>query len=62
MIVIFLLGVWVEILIRLKGVEGYEIEGVRGLKVFGVRDFIYRLVFLVCFVFLSNLRVGIFKI
>ncbi|KAL3836521.1 hypothetical protein ACJMK2_021945 [Sinanodonta woodiana] len=43
---------------RVKGNEGYETEGVRGLKALGVRDLTYRLAFLACTVTSSNPRFG----
>lgn len=42
---------------RLKGNEGYETEGVRGLKALGVRDLTYKMAFLACTVTPSNRRV-----
>lgn len=54
---IFLLGARAETSTRLKGAEGYETEGVRGLKALGVRDLTYRLAFLACSVSSSNPRV-----
>lgn len=53
-----ILGVCVEINFCVSGVDGYEIEGIWGFWVFGVRDFFYRLVFFVCCVVLINLRFG----
>ncbi|CAH1772509.1 unnamed protein product [Owenia fusiformis] len=41
-----------------KGAEGYESEGVRGLKALGVRDLNYRLAFLACNVRSCNTRFG----
>ncbi|XP_027060547.1 zygotic DNA replication licensing factor mcm6-A-like [Pocillopora damicornis] len=38
--------------------EGYEAEGVRGLKALGVRDLTYRLAFLACSVQATNPRFG----
>ncbi|XP_046570289.1 LOW QUALITY PROTEIN: zygotic DNA replication licensing factor mcm6-like [Haliotis rubra] len=43
---------------RLRGNDGYETEGVRGLKALGVRDLTYRLSFLACTVTQSNPRFG----
>ncbi|XP_069120581.1 zygotic DNA replication licensing factor mcm6-like [Argopecten irradians] len=43
---------------RVHGNEGYETEGVRGLKALGVRDLTYRLAFLACTVSSSNPRFG----
>ncbi|XP_022086933.1 zygotic DNA replication licensing factor mcm6-B-like [Acanthaster planci] len=43
---------------RSKGGEGYNHEGVRGLKALGVRDLSYRLAFLACNVTPSNPRFG----
>ncbi|XP_064611933.1 zygotic DNA replication licensing factor mcm6-like [Liolophura sinensis] len=43
---------------RLKGNEGYETEGVRGLKALGVRDLTYKMAFLACTVTPSNRRFG----
>lgn len=42
-----------------RGNEGYETEGVRGLKTLGVRDLTYRLAFLACTVTPSNSKVGL---
>ncbi len=41
-----------------KGRDGYETEGVRGLKALGVRDLTYRLAFLACNVTSSNQLFG----
>ncbi|XP_055253920.1 DNA replication licensing factor MCM6 [Moschus berezovskii] len=43
---------------RVSGVDGYETEGVRGLRALGVRDLSYRLVFLACCVAPTNPRFG----
>ncbi|XP_071103995.1 zygotic DNA replication licensing factor mcm6-like [Haliotis cracherodii] len=43
---------------RVRGNDGYETEGVRGLKALGVRDLTYRLSFLACTVTQSNPRFG----
>ncbi|XP_071826729.1 DNA replication licensing factor MCM6-like [Apostichopus japonicus] len=43
---------------RGKGGEGYDHEGIRGLKALGVRDLSYRLAFLACHVSASNPRFG----
>ncbi|XP_056389294.1 DNA replication licensing factor MCM6 [Hyla sarda] len=43
---------------RVGGTEGYEAEGVRGLRALGVRDLSYRLVFLACYVAPTNPRFG----
>ena len=43
---------------RVSGVDGYETEGVRGLRALGVRDLSYRLVFLACCVAPTNPRVS----
>lgn len=43
---------------RVSGVDGYETEGIRGLRALGVRDLSYRLVFLACFVAPTNPRVS----
>lgn len=43
-----------------QGTEGYETEGVRGLKTLGVRDLTYRLAFLACTVMPSSSRVNFF--
>lgn len=51
-------GARAETSTRLKGAEGYETEGVRGLKALGVRDLTYRLAFLACSVSSSNPRFG----
>ena len=41
-------GARAETSTRVRGGEGYESEGVRGLKALGVRDLTYRLAFLAC--------------
>ncbi|KAJ8307403.1 hypothetical protein KUTeg_015487 [Tegillarca granosa] len=51
-------GARAETSTRVKGNEGYETEGVRGLKALGVRDLTYRLAFLACTVTSSNPRFG----
>ncbi|XP_075685344.1 DNA replication licensing factor MCM6 isoform X1 [Rhinoderma darwinii] len=51
-------GVRAETSSRVGGVEGYEAEGVRGLRALGVRDLSYRLVFLACYVAPTNPRFG----
>ncbi|KAH0510073.1 DNA replication licensing factor MCM6 [Microtus ochrogaster] len=43
---------------RVSGVDGYETEGIRGLRALGVRDLSYRLVFLACYVAPTNPRFG----
>ena len=42
----------------MKGGEGYDAEGVRGLKALGVRDLTYRMAFLACSVVPTNPRFG----
>ncbi|KAG8550711.1 hypothetical protein GDO81_022541 [Engystomops pustulosus] len=51
-------GVRSETSSRVGGTEGYEAEGVRGLRALGVRDLSYRLVFLACYVAPTNPRFG----
>lgn len=51
-------GVRAETSSRVGGAEGYEAEGVRGLKALGVRDLSYKLVFLACYVSPTNPRFG----
>ncbi|XP_076354712.1 minichromosome maintenance 6 isoform X2 [Tachypleus tridentatus] len=51
-------GVRTESSVRHKGMEGFETEGVRGLKALGVRELSYRLAFLACAVTSTNLRFG----
>ncbi|XP_071505801.1 zygotic DNA replication licensing factor mcm6-like [Diadema antillarum] len=51
-------GARAETAARGKGTEGYDQEGVRGLKALGVRDLSYRLAFLACNVTASNPRFG----
>ena len=41
-------GARAETSTRIKAGEGYDAEGVRGLKALGVRDLTYRLAFLAC--------------
>jgi len=43
---------------RLKGAEGYEQEGVSGLKALGVRDLGYKVAFLACNVLQNKNKVG----
>uniref|UniRef100_T1IST8 DNA replication licensing factor MCM6 n=1 Tax=Strigamia maritima TaxID=126957 RepID=T1IST8_STRMM len=43
---------------RIKAGEGFETEGVRGLKALGVRDLNYRMAFLACAVVPTNPRFG----
>ncbi|KAL4657276.1 maternal DNA replication licensing factor mcm6-like [Arapaima gigas] len=43
---------------RITGKEGFEAEGVQGLKALGVRELSYRLAFLVCHVAPTNPRFG----
>ncbi|RMC18805.1 hypothetical protein DUI87_04701 [Hirundo rustica rustica] len=40
------------------GTEGYESEGIRGLRALGVRELSYKLVFLACYVAPTNPRFG----
>ncbi|XP_077303895.1 DNA replication licensing factor MCM6 [Lithobates pipiens] len=51
-------GVRAETSTRVGAAEGYEAEGVRGLKALGVRDLSYKLVFLACYVSATNPRFG----
>ncbi|XP_030065987.1 DNA replication licensing factor MCM6 isoform X2 [Microcaecilia unicolor] len=51
-------GVRAETGSRVSGAEGYETEGVRGLRALGVRDLAYKLVFLACHVAPTNPRFG----
>ncbi|KAK7488184.1 hypothetical protein BaRGS_00020626 [Batillaria attramentaria] len=51
-----LAGARAESAARVKGGEGYEAEGVRGLKALGVRDLTYRMAFLACTVKPSSER------
>ncbi|XP_063285427.1 DNA replication licensing factor MCM6 [Pelobates fuscus] len=51
-------GVRAETSSRVSGAEGYETEGVRGLRALGVRDLSYKLVFLACYVSPTNPRFG----
>ena len=43
---------------RVKGGEGYDSDGVRGLKALGVRDLTYRISFLACSVASTKPRFG----
>ncbi|NXB79712.1 MCM6 factor, partial [Donacobius atricapilla] len=43
---------------RVTGTEGYESEGIRGLRALGVRELSYKLVFLACYVAPTNPRFG----
>ncbi|XP_053554227.1 DNA replication licensing factor MCM6 [Bombina bombina] len=51
-------GVRAETNSRVGGGEGYEAEGVSGLRALGVRDLSYKLVFLACHVSATNPRFG----
>uniref|UniRef100_A0A493TT82 DNA replication licensing factor MCM6 n=1 Tax=Anas platyrhynchos platyrhynchos TaxID=8840 RepID=A0A493TT82_ANAPP len=51
-------GVRAETSSRLSGTEGYETEGIRGLRALGVRELSYKLVFLACYVAPTNPRFG----
>ncbi|XP_026570430.1 DNA replication licensing factor MCM6 [Pseudonaja textilis] len=51
-------GVRAETGSRVTGKEGYETEGVRGLRALGVRELSYKLVFLACYVAPTNPRFG----
>lgn len=51
-------GIRTESSIRHKGMEGFETEGVRGLKALGVRELSYRMAFLACSVTQSNAQFG----
>ena len=42
--------------------EGYESEGISGLKALGVRDLNYRMAFLACAVTSSNPRVSLLNV
>ena len=50
-------GARAESAARPRGGDGYEAEGVRGLKALGVRDLAYRLAFLACTVTACNKKV-----
>ena len=56
---LYIPGAHAETSSRVRGNDGYETEGVRGLKALGVRDLTYRLAYLACTVQSSNPRVGI---
>ncbi|XP_053143279.1 DNA replication licensing factor MCM6 [Hemicordylus capensis] len=51
-------GVRAETGSRVAGKEGYETEGIRGLRALGVRELSYKLVFLACYVAPTNPRFG----
>ncbi|XP_067406010.1 DNA replication licensing factor MCM6 [Emydura macquarii macquarii] len=51
-------GVRAETGSRVSGKEGYETEGIRGLRALGVRDLSYKLIFLACYVAPTNPRFG----
>ncbi|XP_060113123.1 DNA replication licensing factor MCM6 [Heteronotia binoei] len=51
-------GVRAETGSRVSGKEGYETEGIRGLRALGVRELSYKLVFLACYVAPTNPRFG----
>lgn len=55
----FVLGIRAETSSRTAGAQGYENEGIRGLKALGVRELSYRLAFLACHVAPTNPRVRI---
>jgi len=52
-------GVRAETGSRVSGTEGYETEGIRGLRALGVRELSYKLVFLACYVAPTNPRVSL---
>ncbi|XP_065323446.1 DNA replication licensing factor MCM6-like isoform X1 [Gordionus sp. m RMFG-2023] len=52
-------GARIESSTRIKGGEGTQNEGVKGLKALGVRDLTYRLAFLACNIEFSNMDMGI---
>lgn len=52
-----LIGGRVETGAKVKGSQGYEMEGLRGLKALGVRDLSYKLAYLACTVTPTNARV-----
>lgn len=52
-------GVRAETGSRVSGREGYETEGIRGLRALGVRELSYKLVFLACYVAPTNPRVSV---
>ncbi|XP_018598783.1 DNA replication licensing factor MCM6 isoform X2 [Scleropages formosus] len=51
-------GMRAETSSRMAGTQGYENEGIRGLKALGVRDLSYKLAFLACHVAPTNPRFG----
>ncbi|XP_078084173.1 zygotic DNA replication licensing factor mcm6-B-like [Mustelus asterias] len=51
-------GIRAETGSRVSGADGYETEGVRGLRALGVRDLSYKLAFLACYVAQTNPRFG----
>ncbi len=55
----FVSGVRAETSSRTAGVQGYENEGLRGLKALGVRELSYKLAFLACHVAPTNPRVRV---
>lgn len=56
---ISLAGLRAETGSRVTGTEGYETEGIRGLRALGVRELSYKLVFLACYVAPTNPRVSL---
>ena len=54
-----IVGNQVETGAKLKGAQGHEMEGVRGLKALGVRDLSYKLAYLACTVTPTSARVSI---
>lgn len=56
---ILMAGVRTETGSRVSGTEGYETEGIRGLRALGVRELSYKLVFLACYVAPTNPRVSL---
>lgn len=56
----FFLGVRTESSARHKGMEGFETEGVRGLKALGVRELSYKTSFLATTVVPTDYRVIFF--
>lgn len=57
LLVVLSLGVRSETSTRVGGAQGFESEGLRGLKALGVRELSYRLAFLACNVAPTNPRV-----
>ncbi|XP_066578139.1 MCM6 minichromosome maintenance deficient 6, like [Amia ocellicauda] len=55
---LFVAGIRAETSSKVTGKEGFQADGVQGLKALGVRDLSYKLAFLACYVAPTNPRFG----